>query len=508
MKLLLLLLVPVLAVAQGWQTKGRLIVDAAGQPVRIAGVNWFGFETTTYAPHGLWTRGYKDMMDQMKTLGYNTIRLPFCNQLFDADSKPNGIDFSKNSDLQGLSGIEIMDRVVSYAGKIGMKILLDRHRPDAGGQSALWYTSQYKEERWIEDWTMLAARYKGDRAVIGADLHNEPRGAACWGCGTLELDWRLAAQRAGNAILAVNPNWLIVVEGVEYHGNTGYWWGGNLKGVAAFPVLLDVPNRLVYSAHDYPSSIYAQTWFSSPDYPANLSAVWDAHWGYISKKDIAPVLMGEFGTRLESEADKLWFDALVKYISPRVDGIHWLFWSWNPNSGDTLGILLDDWTSVNDKKQAKLSGIQFPIGAVAAVAPPTPLDPTPAPVVTPPPTVPVPTPIPSPAAPKAICTATYKLWSDWGTGFSGEVSITNNTAGSIDGWEVAWSYGGSQKIIEMWNGRHQQADSMVSVKDIGWNAKLPEKSSILFGFIGGYSGTNPAPETYKLNGFTCELVIR
>ena len=94
-----------------------------------------------------------------------------------------------------------MDKVVQYCGQIGLRIILDRHRPDSGGQSELWYTSAYSEARWISDWQMLANRYKGNSTVVGADLHNEPHGSACWGCGNQQTDWRLAAQRAGNAIL-------------------------------------------------------------------------------------------------------------------------------------------------------------------------------------------------------------------------------------------------------------------------------------------------------------------
>ena len=172
------LLVPSTARAAGagyWHTSGSRILDSNNQPVRIAGINWFGFETANYAPHGLWSRGYKDMLDQIKTLGYNTIRLPFSNQLFDAGSTPNGIDFSKNPDLQGLSGIQIMDKVVAYAGQKGLRIILDRHRPDSAAQSALWYTSAYSEQRWINDWKMLATRYNNNPTVIGGDLHNEPQ---------------------------------------------------------------------------------------------------------------------------------------------------------------------------------------------------------------------------------------------------------------------------------------------------------------------------------------------
>lgn len=161
-----------------WHTLGSQIVDSGNQPVKIAGVNWFGMETGNYAPHGLWTRGYKSMMDQMKTLGYNAIRLPYSNQLFDAGSQPNSIDLSKNPDLANLNGLQIMDKVVAYAGQIGLRVILDRHRPDSGGQSELWYTAAYPETRWIADWQMLATRYKGNATVVGMDLHNEPHGAA------------------------------------------------------------------------------------------------------------------------------------------------------------------------------------------------------------------------------------------------------------------------------------------------------------------------------------------
>ena len=68
--------------------------------------------------------------------------------------------------------------------------------------------------------------------MIGGDIHNEPYGPARWGDGSAN-DWRLAAERVGNAILAVNPNWLIVVEGVEQASSGEYWWGGNLSNAGA-----------------------------------------------------------------------------------------------------------------------------------------------------------------------------------------------------------------------------------------------------------------------------------
>jgi endoglucanase len=344
-----------------WHTDGAQILDASNQPVRIAGINWFGMETSSYAPHGLWSRNYKDMLNQIRSLGYNTLRLPYSNQLFDAGSTPNGIDFNLNPDLQRLTGLQIMDKIIGYASQIGLRIILDQHRPDAGAQSALWYTSAYPESRWIADWQMLAKRYADNPMVIGADLHNEPHSPACWGCGDPGTDWRLAAERAGNAILAVNPNWLIFVEGVDCYNGDCYWWGGNLEGAAKYPVRLDVPNRLVYSAHDYPSSVYHQSWFSASNYPDNLPGVWDKHWGYLIKQNIAPVWLGEFGTRLQTTSDQQWLAALTSYLGKGATGINWTFWCWNPNSGDTGGILNDDWKTINQAKQNYLTPIEFPL---------------------------------------------------------------------------------------------------------------------------------------------------
>jgi chitinase len=348
-----------------FHTEGNQILNEAGEPVKIAGVNWFGMETTDFTPYGLHTRSYTDMMDQMKELGFNTIRLPFSDQLLDPGrNTPNGINYNLNPDLQGLSGLALMDKIVDYAGSIGLKIILDHHRSSAGNGpngNGLWYDSTYGDAEWIENWKMLGAHYAGNTTVIGADLANEPH-AATWGGGGSN-DWEAAATRAGNAIQSVNPNLLIIVEGVG--GN--YWWGGNLTGVAGNPVTLDVPNRVVYSPHDYPNSIYGQPWFQDANFPNNLEAIFDQYWGYIYRQDIAPVLLGEFGSRLTDPKDVAWMERIVPYLAGDFnadgqsdipadeEGMSWTWWSWNPNSGDTGGILADDWRTVN---QAKLDALQ------------------------------------------------------------------------------------------------------------------------------------------------------
>ncbi|HLV57831.1 MAG TPA: glycoside hydrolase family 5 protein [Natronosporangium sp.] len=337
-------------------TENARIVDKNGEEVILTGVNWFGFETDAYAPHGLWSRNYEDMLDQIRDSGFNTIRLPYSNELFESGNTPGkAIDYSLNPDLKGLSGLDLMDRIVEAATDRGLMVLLDRHRPTAEAQSALWYTPEVSEQRWISDWVMLAEHYRDNPLVIGADLHNEPRGEATWGDGNRATDWRLAAERAGNAILEVNPDWLIVVEGVETVDNDFYWWGGNLAAAKEAPVRLSHPEQLVYSAHDYGPGVWKQSWFSTPDFPENLPGMWHEKWAYLQEEGIAPVLLGEFGGRSvdPSDTEGVWQRKLFEFLKERE--ISYTYWSWNPNSGDTGGVLKDDWTTVD---QAKLDLIR------------------------------------------------------------------------------------------------------------------------------------------------------
>lgn len=334
-------------------TRGADIVDSSEQVVRLAGLSWFGMETDWMAPHGLDRRSLASMLDQIAGLGYNTLRIPFASQMLDAGSTTRNIDFTKNPELKDKKPIEVLDKIIEGASARSLRIILDRHRPDISMQSNLWYTGAYTEARWISDWQALATRYKGNPTVIGFDLHNEPHGNATWGSGDMATDWRLAAERAGNAIQAINPDLLFFVEGVEQVNNQYYWWGGNLQGAGNNPVRLGVPNHVVYSPHDYPQSVYNQPWFSAPNYPSNLPGVWDSYWGYLANQGTAPIWIGEFGTKYQTDSDKKWLAALVSYIGSK--RLSFSFWCWNPNSGDTGGILQDDWTTVNADKQAALA---------------------------------------------------------------------------------------------------------------------------------------------------------
>ena len=477
----------------GWlTTSGSTIQTSTGKPYTIKAVSWFGLETSSCAPHGLWQISLDAGLAQIASFGFNTIRLPFSNECL-AASAPSSIRYDLNPDLAGKTPLQVMDVVVAKARAHGLSVILDRHRPDSGSQSALWYTPQYSEARWIADWTMLAKRYRADPTVIGVDLHNEPHGSACWGCGAADRDWAAAATRAGNAVLAANPQLLIVVEGVETQASAGStWWGGGLADVAAHPIRLDVANRVVYSPHDYPSSIYAQSWFAAPSYPANLPAVWTRSWGYLQQQGIAPVLLGEFGTKLQSTSDQQWLATLVSYL--KTNQMSFAYWSFNPNSGDTGGLVADDWVT---PQTAKLTALKPLLGSAGPTTPGTPTPP-PGPTTPPQPTTsPSPTPSPTPTTgPTASggLRAGWRVTSAWQSGYVAELTVTSATART--GWTARWSDPAATGVANAWGMTCAVAGGVVTCRGAAWAASLPARGTVTVGLQ--VNTTGPAPTSAKV----------
>ncbi len=353
--------------------EGNRLLDAQGKAARFTGVNWFGFETSNEAPHGTWARDYRSMLKQMRDLGFNSLRLPWSNAIMRPDAKavsvttigkdPYDQTDPMNGALAGKTPLQMMDLVIAAAGEFGLRIILDNHsrEPDAYDKEEVWYSAKTSEQQWIADWVALAKRYSGNPTVAAFDLDNEPHGKASWGTGVKDTDWNSAAERCGNEILAANPDVLIIVEGVSIVGTDVYWWGGNLSAVRTAPIVLSKPEKLVYSAHEYGPEVHDQTWFTDATFPASLAPVWDQHFDFIMKQGLGHLLLGEFGIKDRtafSGKSGIWFDTLLKTVGSTYS---WTFWCWNPNSGDTEGILQTDWLTPQQWKMDALKPYLAPI---------------------------------------------------------------------------------------------------------------------------------------------------
>ncbi|HEX3132959.1 MAG TPA: cellulase family glycosylhydrolase [Planctomycetota bacterium] len=389
------------AVGDGfWHTDGNQIKDAAGNVVRFSGVNWHGMDSENLIPHGLWGQAnpanvhtIEDHLDQMKATGFTLIRLAFSSEIFIPGQQPKqtAIDPTKNASLLNKTCLEILDHLVASAGARGIRIILDYHRLVGGGASegGLWYDGSHPESQWIANWKVLAARYKNDPTVVGVDLFNEVHGPVTWKGDNVDVanNWRWAAKRCANEILAVHPDLLICVQGLHAYNGEGGWWGAVHLGLKDFPLTVNVANRLVYEIHDYGPVVWDQPFHqTSAGFPASLPAHWDNQWGFVHNDGIGPIWVGEWGSFLDQgKIDALgsgfhdrgvreitgWFPTLRDYIASK--HLSWTWWCWTPESHDTGGILNDDY-SVNTAKAALLNSVKYPAFAASGpgvVTPPT-----------------------------------------------------------------------------------------------------------------------------------------
>lgn len=313
------------------RTQGRFIVDAKGARFKLASVNWYGAESSDHVVGGLHAAPLADLARRIREMGFNSVRLPWSNELVEQDPIVEASLLAKNPDLVGKRGLEILDAVIEALAKEGLVVVLDNHVSRAAwccsdtDGNGLWYSDEYPESLWLKDWTTMVKRYKGQPAVVGAELRNELRSvggvSATWG-GEPSTDWHAAAMRGGEAVLAANPDLLVVVGGLSY--NTDF------RGAYMHPPTLSRPNRLVYAVHDY-------AWFhTSKDFASVDAALGDA-WGFLltqGKPFTAPVWVSEFGTCntaascVSSDTDNgLWFQSFSRYLTNA--DIDWAYWALN-----------------------------------------------------------------------------------------------------------------------------------------------------------------------------------
>jgi endoglucanase len=236
-----------------------------------------------------------------------------------------------NSDLEGKTPLEVFDAIIDALVKKDLLVILNNHTTKSqwccsgNDNDGLWYNNAFTEDQWVNDWKMLAKRYKNNPYVVGADLRNELRRnnklnlSPKWGGGGAN-DWKRAAKRAGDAILATNPDLLIIVEGLNY--------SAQLRDLYHDPLKLSVSNRLVYSFHSY-------SFFKSSGEIYDVSEQrWGADWGYIlteNKPFTAPVWLSEFGTsrgdNAPISASKTWWNHLMCYL--QTADIDFAYWALN-----------------------------------------------------------------------------------------------------------------------------------------------------------------------------------
>ncbi len=359
--------------------KDNKIVDKNGKEVWLTGVNWFGYNTGTNIFDGLWGSELVSSVEAIADHGFNLIRIPFSAELINqwaAGEYPQAnYNQAYNSTLNSMNSLQIFDYVVKLCEDNGIKIMIDIHSAEtnaSGHVINLWCTDNFTVEEYYSALEWMADRYKDNDTIIAYDLKNEPHGkpfegdaAAIWNDSKDANNWKYVAEQAAARVLAKNPNVLIMVEGIEiypidiktngdfastdekdYYFN---WWGGNLRGVKDYPIDLGkYQNKLVYSPHDYGPTVYQQPWFKGEyDYNSLMKDCWKDNWFYIYEDKTAPLLIGEWGGFMR-EPNLKWMTCMRELIKKY--NLHHTFWCFNANSGDTGGLVLDDFTTWDEEK--------------------------------------------------------------------------------------------------------------------------------------------------------------
>ena len=138
------------------------------------------------------------------------------------------------------------------------------------------------------------------------------------------------------------------------------------------------------------------------------------------------------------------------------------------------------------------------VGSTGGGSTPTP-NPTHTPTPNPTPN-PTHTPTPNPTPTAGGVHVGYQVANQWSTGFSANITITNNSSTTINGWKLQFAFPGNQQVTQLWSGSVSQTGNQVAVTNASYNGTIAPGQSVNLGFNGSWSGSNPVPTSFTVNG--------
>ncbi|RMZ86576.1 hypothetical protein DV736_g6199, partial [Chaetothyriales sp. CBS 134916] len=333
-------------------TEGRFIVDANNTRFKLISVNWYGASDELFVVGGLNIRNRKYIAQIIRQLGFNSVRLPYSDELVRKNPIVSSHLLSANPDLVGLRALSIFAEVVNTLTDAGLAVIINDHITqarwccDANLCDGQWYNDylgplcpvRQTMEDWIQNLETVMKPHVTNPLVVGVDLRNEVRGVAdrfLWN------SWVTAAEAAAERLHSLQPEWLMIVEGVSS--------ANILSGIHDRPVRITQPHKLVYSAHVYGWS----GWGTLRPYwkrtYASFAADMDKHWAFLLDEALTPVWIGEFGApNIPAQRDLNYWKNLIRYLGEK--DIDFGYWAINPrkphdNAEESYGLLNDDWVT-------------------------------------------------------------------------------------------------------------------------------------------------------------------
>ncbi len=221
--------------------------------------------------------------------GFNSIRLPFNYRLISPEDQP-GVYLEE--------GFAVIDSLIEWCRDNRMYVILDMHCApggqnagnisDSDGIEARLWTEPANQDRTVEIWQRIAARYRNDTTVVGYDLLNEP----VLPSGHSATELRSLYMRITTAIRQVDKNHIIFIE--------GNWYGTDFTSLTP-----PWDTNLSYSFHKY----WSETGVNTIQSYLNMRKTYGT-----------PLWMGESG-----ENSNHWFASTVKMLEE--NDVSWCWWT-------------------------------------------------------------------------------------------------------------------------------------------------------------------------------------
>jgi endoglucanase len=290
------------------RVRGNELVNAAGNPIRLVGLNRSGSQYMCVLGRGVFDGPTSaGSIAAMRSWHINAVRVPV-NE--DCWLGINGV----SPELSGSAYRSAVESYVAALNHAGLYVILDVHWNAPGSIRALGQKPMLDASHGYELWGSIARAFRGRPAVL-FDLYNEPHNLGvspaeqwqCWaaGCGAFAgMDGLVSAIRAAGA------RNVIIVAGLAWASNDSRW----LEYEPQDPL-----HNLAAGFHVYRAHTVCAT-----------ESCWNETLVPLSAQ--VPVVDAEFGEmQCGNQAALAWLRGWMSYAT--VHGFSMLAWSWNAHAG-------------------------------------------------------------------------------------------------------------------------------------------------------------------------------
>jgi endoglucanase len=295
------------------------------KPIHISGIAWAG-QSWGKELDNLDKASFHDYLKLIVENGFNSIRLmvnvDLANKMdtYKVQKEKLPLDVK----LQNMTAGEFLVYIVDEFQKAGLLVMMNMHNLDIKEEKLFghWAGGPYTSNDCINGWKKVTTLLKDKPNVFAMDLFNEPYSNCKWGGGGPD-DWAAFAETLGDEILKINSNVIICVEGVES--------SIDLTKAVSRPIKLSVPNKVVYSPHNYDMNPYG---------PTDMKQYFDKYFGNMYTNNM-PMIIGEYGFNWNYDekysASQLsnYIDVYTSYMKEKKQK-NFYYWAVNPQDKTTV----------------------------------------------------------------------------------------------------------------------------------------------------------------------------